>query len=115
LCPTGTVIGIDLITDSPTPGPYHFGPSLSGWQALLGHLGLPSRKVRAPTLLDIVAGVVYCNNRYRVNEVWRSADLLINVPVGDCGLLAFDRYAEIIELGYAATKAQLDGFACPAH
>jgi predicted acylesterase/phospholipase RssA/CRP-like cAMP-binding protein len=114
LCPTGTVIGIDLITGSPTPGPYDFGPSLSGWQALLGHWGLPSRHVRAPNLLDIVAGVIYCNMRYRVNEVRGSADLLINVPVEDYGLLSFDRCAEIIERGYRAAKEQLAGFECPA-
>ncbi len=109
LCPTGTVIGVDLVTGSPTSGPYDFGPSLSGWQALAARLIPFGRKVKAPTLLDIVAGLVYSNNRYRLNETWRSADLLIQVPVEAYGLLEFDKYRQIIELGYNAAKEQLKG------
>ncbi|MBN2147380.1 MAG: cyclic nucleotide-binding domain-containing protein [Anaerolineales bacterium] len=110
LCPTGTVVGVDLITSSPTVGPYSFGPSLSGWQALWARLSPFSRRVRAPNLLDIVAGIVYSNNRYRLNEVLHCADLLIRVPVEAYGLLEFDKYSQIIELGYQSAKEQLQGF-----
>lgn len=106
-CPTGTVIGVNLLTSSPVPGPYEFGPSLSGWQVLRSRLNPFGRKMQAPSLVDIVAGVVYSNNCYRLNETWRCADLLIDVPVEAYGLLEFDKYLQIIELGYQAAKEQL--------
>lgn len=110
VCPTGTVIGVNLLTSSPTTGPYDFGPHLSGWQALLGRIFPFARQVKAPNLLDIVAGVVYSNNCYRLNEVQDCADLLIQVPVEAYGLLEFDKYAQVIELGYQAGVEALEGF-----
>ncbi|MBN2551022.1 MAG: patatin-like phospholipase family protein, partial [Anaerolineales bacterium] len=110
VCPTGVVIGVNLLTSSPTSGPYDFGPHLSGWQALLGRIFPSARRIKAPTLLDIVAGVVYSNNCYRLNEVQGLADLLIQVPVEAYGLLEFDKYAQVIELGYQAAVEALAGF-----
>ena len=110
MCPTGMVIGVDLVSDSPINGKYNFGESLSGWQALAGSLSLFTTKVKAPHLFNIMAGLVEGISRYRLNEVWRSADLLIKVPVQPYGLLDFDKYAEIIEAGYSAAHEQLKGF-----
>ena len=110
MCPTGTVIGVDLITSSPINGKYDFGSSLSGWQALLGRFSPFPRKVKAPNLFNIIAGLVDGTIHYRLNEVWRSADLLIKVPVQTYGLLEFDKYAEIIDAGYRTAQEQLNGF-----
>jgi len=110
MCPTGTVIGVDLITSSPVNGEYDFGSSLSGWQALLGRFSPFPKKVKAPNLFSIIAGLVDGTIHYRLNEVWRSADLLIKVPVQTFGLLELDRYAEIIDAGYRAACEQLQGF-----
>ena len=109
MCPTGTVIGVDLITGSSVSGNYDFGDSLSGWQALAGRVS-PFAKVKAPHLFSIMAGLVEGVCHYRLNEVWRSADLLIKVPVQQYGLLDFDKYAEIIEAGYRAGQEQLKEF-----
>lgn len=109
-CPGGTVIGVDLVESSPVKGQYDFGPSLSGWEVLRGRLFPFSRPVKAPTMLDVIAGVVYSNNRYRLNEVQGSADLLIRVPVEAYGLLEFDKYVQIIDVGYQAARAHLEKF-----
>jgi predicted acylesterase/phospholipase RssA/CRP-like cAMP-binding protein len=109
MCPTGTVIGVDLITGSSVSGKYNFGDSLSGWQALAGGMSPFTAKVKAPHLFSIMAGLVEGVCHYRLNEVWRSADLLIKVPVQQYGLLDFDKYAEIIEAGYRAAQEQLKG------
>jgi lysophospholipid hydrolase len=114
VCPTGTVIGVDLLTGSSVGGSYNFGPSLSGWQALAGRFSPFPGKVKAPHLFNIMAGLVEGVCRYRLNEVWRSADLLIKVPVQPYGLLDFDKYAEIIETGYRAANEQLNGLALSA-
>lgn len=110
MCPTGTVIGVDLVNNSPVNGKYDFGPSLSGWQALAARLPFFGRKIKAPTLIDIVGGIVYSACYYHLNEVWRSADLLIKVPVQAYDILDFDKYAEVIEIGYRAAQEQLKEF-----
>jgi predicted acylesterase/phospholipase RssA/CRP-like cAMP-binding protein len=110
VCPTGTVIGVDLVTGSSVSGKYHFDDSLSGWQALMGSIPSFPGTVKAPNLFSIVAGLVEGVCRYRLNEVGHSADLLIKVPVQPYGLLDFDKYAEIIETGYHAAQEQLKGF-----
>jgi hypothetical protein len=110
LCPTGTVIGVDLITGSPVRGEYDFSPNLSGWQALFSRISPFAQKIKVPNILNIVDGLVYSNNRYRLNEVWRCADLLVKVPVQEYGLLEFDKYEKIIEAGYLAACEQLQGF-----
>jgi predicted acylesterase/phospholipase RssA len=112
LCPTGTVIGVELNTSSPVTGKYNFGPSLSGWQVLFSRLNPFVKAIQAPTLVDIVSGIVYSNNRYRLNETWQCADLLVRVPVETFGLLEFDKYAQIIETGYTSTREQIKGFQC---
>jgi predicted acylesterase/phospholipase RssA/CRP-like cAMP-binding protein len=106
-CPTGTVIGVDLLTSSPTSGFYDFGPSLSGWDVLAGRFNPFAKKVIAPNLVDIIGGVVYSNDRYRLNEIRGSANLLIEIPVEQYGLLEFDKYLEIIEAGYVAARQQI--------
>ncbi|MEW5869600.1 MAG: cyclic nucleotide-binding and patatin-like phospholipase domain-containing protein [Chloroflexota bacterium] len=113
VCPTGTVIGVELVTDASGGNcvqQYNFGPSLSGWQVLFSRLNPFAQPIKAPTLLEIVASIVDNNSRQRLNEVRRFADLLIQVPVDQYGLLEFDQYAEIAELGYTTAKKQLEGF-----
>lgn len=106
VCPTGTVIGVDLLTGSSVNGEYCFGDSLSGWQALMGRLS-KFGTVKAPHLFSIMAGLVEGVCHYRLNEVRGAADFLIEVPVQKYGLLDFDKYAEIIEAGYVAAREQL--------
>jgi predicted acylesterase/phospholipase RssA/CRP-like cAMP-binding protein len=110
LCPTGLVIGVDMVTKPPLQQPYHFGPSLSGWQALLARFTLLGRPLRAPSLLEIVAGVVDSNSRFRLDVVRPCADLMLAIPVADFGLLDFDQHAAIIKLGYAAAREQLSAW-----
>jgi lysophospholipid hydrolase len=106
-CPSGTVIGVNLEEGSPMNKPYQFGDSLSGWHALVSRMVPSSHQITAPNLLDIVAGIIYSNNRYRMNETRNRADLIINVDTAGLGLLDFDKYEQIIELGYLCAKEQI--------
>ncbi|MBM3151706.1 MAG: cyclic nucleotide-binding domain-containing protein [Chloroflexi bacterium] len=109
-CPSGTVIGVELVTGSPVRGEYEFGPSLSGWRLLFSRFLPASRRTRIPTMLNIIDGLVYSNTHYRLNEAWRSADLLVKVPVQEYALLEFDKYEQIIEAGYRAAREHFQGF-----
>ena len=109
-CPTGTVIGVNLAAGSSVNEEYNFGSSLSGWKALLGRFSSLPGTIKAPHLFSIIAGLVDSNNYHRLNETWRSADLLIDIPVQAYGIMEFEKYAEIVELGYRSAQESLKGF-----
>ncbi|MCJ7431896.1 MAG: hypothetical protein MUO77_00250, partial [Anaerolineales bacterium] len=70
----------------------------------------PPGPIKAPHLISIIAGLVDSNNYHRLNETWRSADLLIDIPVQAYGIMEFEKYAEIVDLGYRVAQEQLKGF-----
>jgi predicted acylesterase/phospholipase RssA/CRP-like cAMP-binding protein len=109
LCEGGTVIGVNPMPTHDRLRSYHFGPSLSGWQALMGRLRLFGSRVRAPSILGTVMRATEINsaNRMRQASFRQLADLLIEPPVGDFPILAFDRYAPIIDIGYREAKARI--------
>jgi NTE family protein/lysophospholipid hydrolase len=109
LCEGGTVIGVNPMPTHDRLRSYHFGPSLSGWQALMGRLKLFGSRIRAPSILGTVMRATEINsaNRMRQASFRALADLLIEPPVGDFPILAFDRYAPIIDIGYREAKGRI--------
>jgi predicted acylesterase/phospholipase RssA len=82
--------------------PYQFGPSISGWAALFGRLRWFGSRVRAPSMLGAVMRATEINsaNRMRQPSFRALADVLIEPPVEDYPILAFDRYEPIVDIGY---------------
>lgn len=107
-CEGGTVLGLNLMPTRDKERAYDFGPSISGWRALLGRFGLV-RRARAPLILGSVMRATEINsaNRMRQPAFRALADLLIEPAVENYPILAFDQYAPIIDIGYHAAKAAL--------
>lgn len=103
------MIGVNPMPTHDRLRSYRFGPSLSGWQALMGRLKLFGSRVRAPSMLGTVMRATEINsaNRMRQPSFRALADLLIEPAVQDFPILAFDRYAAIIDIGYGAAKEQI--------
>jgi predicted acylesterase/phospholipase RssA len=66
-------------------------------------------RIRAPSMLGSVMRATEINsaNRMRQPSFRALADLLIEPPVQDYPILAFDRYVAIIGIGYSAAKDQI--------
>ena len=101
-CEGGTVIGLNPTPINDKMTPYHFGPSLTGWEALKGRMRLFGSRTRAPSIIGSVMRATEINsaNRMRQPAFRGIADLLIEPPLDEFAILAFDRYAPIIEIGY---------------
>lgn len=107
MLPQGSIIAVDVSNEQEMLPHYRFGPSLSGWELLLGRLVRPERRALAPSLFDILMRVLevsavqsrYANSAY--------ADLLLRPPVSHFGTLAFSDYDKIVEAGYRAAQRQL--------
>jgi NTE family protein/lysophospholipid hydrolase len=107
LMPDGQIIAVDVSMEQAMLPDYRFGPSLSGWNVLLGRFMRPERRLSAPSFVDILMRVLeisavssrYANSGY--------ANLLLRPPVEHFGTLAFGAYDEIVEAGYRSAQEQL--------
>jgi len=108
-CEGGTVLGVNPMPTRDKEKSYSFGPSISGWRALLARFGIMSAGMRAPLIIGSVMRATEINsaNRMRQAPFRALADLLIEPALETYPILAFDRYAPIIDIGYEATKAQV--------
>jgi predicted acylesterase/phospholipase RssA/CRP-like cAMP-binding protein len=100
----GTLIGVNPMPIEPRMRTYRCGPSVSGWQALLGKWGLFGVKVRAPSIFGAVMRATEINsaNRMRQTSFRQLADVLIEPPVGDYPILDYGQFRPIVEAGYRA-------------
>ena len=109
ICEGGTVFGVNPMPTRDKQKSYDFGSSISGWRALLGRLRLFGVRTRAPTILGSVMRATEINsaNRMRQSGFRSLADVLIEPAVETYAILAFDKYAPIIEIGYEAARERV--------
>jgi lysophospholipid hydrolase len=108
-CEGGIVLGVNPMPTRDKQKNYSFGPSISGWRALLARFGIMSAGMRAPLIIGSVMRATEINSANRMRQVpfRQLADLLIEPALETYAILAFDQYAPIIDIGYAATKARV--------
>lgn len=87
---------------------YDFGPSVSGWRALLQRLLPPERRTHYPSLLGTLMRATSSSSKH-LSEAARSlADLVIEYPTDGYGSLDFDHYDALAAIGHAEAAAALD-------
>jgi len=95
---------IDLVQD------YRFGPGLSGWQVLASRLGRRETKIQAPSIFENILRSMSIADIQRVRSMLGLVDLYICPPVGRFGILDFQCYADIIEIGYHAARQAIEAW-----
>jgi len=112
LCENGPVLGVNPMPTADKVKAYRFGPSLSGWQALLGRLGWFGVHTRAPSILGLAMRATEINsaNRMRQPSFRALADLLVEPPLAEYPILAFDKYAPIVDIGYRSAREAIAGW-----
>jgi predicted acylesterase/phospholipase RssA len=97
----GTVIGVLVSPARDRLRPYRFGASVSGWHMLRGRLRLARDVVDAPSVMANLMRTVEINTLYQLKAggLLESADLLIRPALEQFGILEFERFPEIIEIG----------------
>jgi predicted acylesterase/phospholipase RssA/CRP-like cAMP-binding protein len=79
----------------------------SGWRLLWNHLN-PFSTFRKPfNILQVISRVATVTSAKDRSEVRKSADLIIEPPVSDFGLLEWDAIDTLVELGYQSTLETL--------
>jgi NTE family protein len=108
----GRVIGIDL--EVATPGPAHPDELPSRWALLRDRLRPPDRRRhRLPSLTTYLMRVPTLYSRSRRLRSKALTDLYFNPPLAGVGLLAWERFEEIVGVGYGHGREVLGAGACP--
>jgi len=103
----GTIIGVNMSPAKEMMEVYQFGSSISGWQVLWSRINPFVEPTNVPNLAVNLMRSMEISSVYRIKTTETQADVLIQPDVEGYGMLDFDCYEPIIEIGYQAAKEQL--------
>ncbi|MEM7128312.1 MAG: patatin-like phospholipase family protein [Chloroflexota bacterium] len=104
----GRIIGVNLHSHEEEEEDYRTDLSISGWKLLRSHLNPVQNPPKVPNMGQVLVRSMMVNNQQAMKRAEHMCDLLLNPDVNSFGLLQFDRYAEIVDVGYeAAVRSDL--------
>jgi predicted acylesterase/phospholipase RssA/CRP-like cAMP-binding protein len=104
----GPIIAVNVFPDVDLLRDYHFGPSISGWQALMSKLNpLRRQDGGAPLIFESLVRVLALNDVHQAKTKRGFADVYIRPPVEKYNILDFGAYAQIADIGYRSAMETL--------
>jgi predicted acylesterase/phospholipase RssA len=104
----GPIIAVNVFPDVDLLRDYRFGPSVSGWQALVDKLNpLRRRDGSAPLIFESLVRVLALNDVHQAKTKRGFADVYIRPPVENFNILDFGAYARIADEGYRSALVAL--------
>lgn len=104
----GPIIAVNVFPDVDLLRDYHFGPSISGWQALVNKLNpLRRQDGGAPLIFESLVRVLALNDVHQAKTKRGFADVYIRPPVEKYNILDFGAYAQIADIGYRSAMESL--------
>jgi lysophospholipid hydrolase len=91
---------------------YEYGMDLSGWWLIWNSWNPFTKTVRVPSMGDINERLAWISSeRYKRHVVENKTDLFLRPPVDDYGTLQFDKFDEIVQIGYDYAKPLVEQWA----
>ena len=109
----GIVIGSNAYAQNARQERYDIGTSVSGWDVLRQKLLPFGRKKHYPSMLSTLMRATSLSSKHLGEAAFALADLTIRYPTEDFGTLDFDRYDELIAIGYHVAQEVLEAWAPP--
>ncbi|GFH50912.1 patatin-domain-containing protein [Chaetoceros tenuissimus] len=89
---------------------YEYGTSLSGLWLLLNSLNPFKETVRVQSMGDLSQRLIWVSSVNHRSEIMNSVDLFLTPPVGEYGTLEYDKFDEIVNIGYKYALSKIDAF-----
>ena len=67
--------------------------------------------MQVPSVLSILTRTLDVNGMYRTGAIRHLADLVVQLPLEEFGILEFESYERIVEIGYNTTRKYLEEWA----
>lgn len=105
-----TVIAVD-VTQEVILDNYEYGTHLSGWYLLWNSWNPFVKTVKIPSMGDISERLAWVSADRHKKKVKEHIDLFLEPPVANYGVLEYDKFDEIVKLGYEYAKPRVESFA----
>lgn len=103
------IIAVDVASEDDT-SPVHYGDSVSGWWALLYNFS-PFRSYNVPSIAEIQSRLAYVSSVSKLEEAKvTDGTLYVKMPVQQWGTLEFNKFVDIMQLGYDTGRQIIDGW-----
>ena len=104
-----TVIAVD-VSQEVILDIYEYGSHLNGWWILWNSWNPFIKTVNIPSMGDISERLAWVSGERHKKKVKEHIDLFLQPPVGNFGVLEYDKFDEIVALGYEYAKPRVDHF-----
>ncbi|CAG8566586.1 1142_t:CDS:2 [Paraglomus brasilianum] len=103
-----TIFAVDVAAHDDT-SPVYYGDSISGWWVLFNRWNPFRRGAKIPTMTDIQSRLTYVSSARTLELAKKTPNcFFMELPVQQYGTLEFNRFEEIVEVGYKAGKEMLN-------
>lgn len=104
-----TVIAVDVSPEVRLDN-FEYGTHLNGWWLLWNSWNPFTKTVNIPSMGDISERLAWVSGERHRKKVREYIDLFLQPPVGNFGTLEYDKFDEIVSLGYEYAKPRVDNF-----
>jgi predicted acylesterase/phospholipase RssA/CRP-like cAMP-binding protein len=104
----GPIIAVNVFPDVDLVRDYDFGPSVSGWQALVSKLNPLRRRDSPPLIFESLVRVLALNSVNEAKTQRGFAEVYIRPPVEKYNILDFGAYQQIANIGYRSAMEALE-------
>ena len=107
LAESNRIIGVDVVPYRERLRYYDFDTCISGWRVLFNKLNPFSKKLKTPSLVEILMRTLEVNGSKASREQAYLTDLLIQPDTRSYGLQAYDQWEPLAKCGYDASIEKL--------
>ena len=104
-----TVIAVDVSQEVVLDN-FEYGTHLNGWWLLWNSWNPFSKTVKIPSMGDISERLAWVNGDRQRKKVREDIDLFLQPPVANYGVLEYDKFEELVEIGYEYAKPRIENF-----
>jgi predicted acylesterase/phospholipase RssA/CRP-like cAMP-binding protein len=106
----GPIVAVNVFPEVDMVGDYHFGHSVSGWEVLLRRMIPFTDKLSVPLIFEFLLRVIALNDVHLAAAKSQMCELYIAPRVEQYGILEFQAYEQIIEIGYQSAREAIDAW-----
>ena len=107
LAESNRIIGVDVVPYRERRRYYDFDTCISGWRVLFNKLNPFSKKLKTPSLVEMLMRTLEVNGTRASREQAYLTDLLIQPDTRGYGLQAYDKWKPLAQCGYDASIQKL--------
>ncbi|NDJ33106.1 MAG: cyclic nucleotide-binding domain-containing protein [Chloroflexi bacterium] len=106
----GRVIGSSVTPAEEITEEYRFGEAVGAFDILMSRINPNREPIKTPNAASVLVWAMGLGNTYLRPQQEAAADLMLNLPVEDYEIFAFDQFDELVRAGYETARRQVSAW-----